>query len=83
VLVLHGDADPFAPAEQVAGLEKELKDADVKYKLVLYPGAVHAFTNPAAGDDPSKGAAYNAEADKASMEEMRVFFSELFTEQKE
>lgn len=83
VLVLHGAADPFAPAEQVAGLEKEFKDAGVNYKLILYPDAVHAFTNPAAGDDPSKGAAYNAEAEKAAMEEMRVFLSELFSEKKE
>jgi len=33
-----------------------------------YPGAVHSFTKPEAGNDPSKGQAYNEAADKGSWE---------------
>jgi dienelactone hydrolase len=45
---------------------------------VQYPGAVHAFTQKAAGNDNSKGGAYNEAADKASWEEMKAFFDRLF-----
>jgi dienelactone hydrolase len=48
----------------------------VDWQLVKYSGAVHAFTNPEAGNDPSKGAAYNERADKSSWEHMKVFFAE-------
>jgi dienelactone hydrolase len=78
ILVLHGAADPFAPAEQVAGLEKELTDAKADWQVVLYSGAVHAFTQKEAGDDPSKGAAYNESADRRSWLAMQAFFKELF-----
>lgn len=78
VLVLHGAADPFAPAAQVAALEKELTDADVDWQVVLYGGAVHAFTQKEAGDDPSKGAAYQESADKRSWVAMESFLKEIF-----
>ncbi len=78
VLALHGADDPFVPAKDVAAFEKEMQDAKVDYKLVSYPGAVHSFTQKAAGDDNSKGAAYNEAADKASWAEMRAFFERLF-----
>ncbi|MBE7497662.1 MAG: dienelactone hydrolase family protein [Verrucomicrobiaceae bacterium] len=78
VLALHGAEDPFVPVKDVAAWEQEMKDAGVDYKLVQYPGAVHAFTQKGAGNDNSKGAAYNEAADKASWEEMRQFFDRLF-----
>lgn len=78
MLVLHGAGDPHIPQEQVAAFEKEMKEAGVDYRVVQYPGAVHSFTVPEAGDDPSKGAAYNAAADRKSWEEMKRFFAELF-----
>lgn len=78
VLVLHGADDPFVPAQGIAAFEKEMQDAKVEYKLVSYPGAVHSFTQKAAGNDNSKGAAYNEAADKASWEEMRTFLVRVF-----
>ena len=77
VLVLHGADDPFAPRAQVLQLEDEMKNAGVDYEVVLYPGAVHSFTNPDSGNDPSKGAAYNAAADKQSWEAMKLFFKKV------
>lgn len=70
------------PAEQVDAFKKEMDEAKVNYKFVAYPFAVHAFTNPNADKAGLNGVAYNEEADKASMEEMRAFFRELFTEPK-
>ena len=55
-----------------------LRKAGVDWQLVAYGGAVHAFTNPAAGNDNSKGAAYNEKADKRSWEAMKQFFGEIF-----
>ena len=78
VLALHGADDPFVPAADIAAFEKEMKDAGVAYQLVSYPGAVHAFTQKAAGNDNSKGAAYNEAADQASWQEMKTFFEKLF-----
>lgn len=78
VLILHGADDPYAPKEQVLALEDEMRKAGVDYQVHLYGGAVHSFTVPDAGDDPSKGAAYNATADKRSWAAMRDFFSEIF-----
>ena len=74
MLALHGADDPFVPKAGIDAFEAEMTSAGVDYKLVQYPGAVHAFTQKAAGDDNSKGAAYNAAADKASWEEMNRFF---------
>jgi dienelactone hydrolase len=39
---------------------------------------VHSFTNPGAGNDPSRGNAYDAVADRRSWEHMKVFFAEIF-----
>ena len=78
VLVLHGADDPYAPAAQVAALEKELTLARADWQVILYGGAVHAFTQKEAGNDNSKGAAYNEAADHRSWAAARAFFAELF-----
>jgi dienelactone hydrolase len=79
VLALHGADDPFVSAQDLAAFEQEMKDAGVDYKLVQYPGAVHSFTQKSAGNDNSKGAAYNEAADKASWDEMKAFFFRIFS----
>ena len=66
VLALHGADDPYVPPAEVAGFMEEMRAAKVDWQLVAYGGAVHAFTNQAAGSDPSKGAAYQAKADARS-----------------
>ena len=78
VLVLHGADDPYVPAEQVAAFQKEMTDAKADWQMVLYSGAVHAFTQKEAGNDNSKGAAYNEAADRRSWVAMKAFFAELF-----
>lgn len=78
VLVLHGADDPSVPDAQVKAFEDEMRGAKVDYQLVKYAGAVHSFTDPAAGNDPSKGNAYDERADRRSWEHMKVFFAELF-----
>jgi len=78
ILVLHGADDPYAPASQVEDLRKEMKAAGADLEVILYQGAVHAFTQPQAGDDPSKGAAFHDQSDRKSWRAMKDFFAELF-----
>ena len=78
VLALHGADDPFVPAQDVAAFEDEMRQARVDWQLVKYGGAVHSFTDRAAGNDNSKGAAYNEPADRRSWEAMKAFFAEIF-----
>lgn len=78
VLVLHGADDPLVPDAEVAAFQKEMREARVDWTMISYGGAVHSFSNPAAGNDPKKGFAYNKRADQRSFEDMKRFFeSEL------
>jgi len=78
VLICHGADDPYVPATDVAALQDELRKAGVDWQMIYYSEAVHAFTRPDAGNDNSKGAAYNEKADKRSWEAMKDFFAEIF-----
>lgn len=78
LLVHHGEIDPYVPAKDIEAFEKELKDSKVKYELIKYPGAVHSFTEKAAGNDVSKGAAYNEAADLKSFEKSKEFLKSIF-----
>jgi dienelactone hydrolase len=79
VLVLHGGDDPAVPLTEVTSFENEMRNAKVDWEVVLYANTVHAFTDKHAGNDNSKGAAYNAEADKRSWIAMKDFFHEYLT----
>ncbi len=76
VLALHGAADPIVNAQAQDAFRKEMTDAHVKWQMVLYGGVVHSFTQKSAGNDPSKGGAYDAYADKQSWAEMTRLFHE-------
>jgi len=76
VLALHGADDPYVPAKEVAAFEEEMRQGGVDWQLIAYGGAVHSFTERDAGNDNSKGAAYNERADRRSWEAMKQFFTE-------
>lgn len=78
VLVLHGADDPFVPPPEVLAFQEEMRKAHVDWQMIVYGGAVHSFTNPNAGHDPSVGAAYNEKADKRSWQAMKTFLQEVF-----
>jgi dienelactone hydrolase len=78
VLVFHGAEDPFMPQEAVLAFQNEMRKAGADWQMVILGGAVHSFTVPEAGNDPSKGIAYNEKADKRSWEIMKLFFKEIF-----
>ena len=78
VLVLHGADDPFVPAKDITAFMEEMRAGKVDWSMVSYGNAVHSFTEVEAGNDNSRGAAYNAEADKRSWEAMQDFLAEIF-----
>lgn len=78
ILACHGADDPYVPAKDLAAFESEMRDNKVDWQLIAYGGAVHSFTQPMAGNDNSKGAAYNERADKRSWGAMKQFLGEVF-----
>lgn len=82
VLALHGADDPFVKPDEVLAFQNEMRKGGVDWYFVSYGNAVHSFSNTAAGNDNSKGAAYNEKADKRSWGAMRKFFKEIFRETK-
>lgn len=80
ILVCHGEKDDFVNAE-VAAFKKQMDSIGAKYDFKTYPNATHAFTNPDATEMGKKfkmPIEYNAAADTASWNDMKVFFNRLF-----
>ncbi|MCB1161727.1 MAG: dienelactone hydrolase family protein [Candidatus Krumholzibacteriia bacterium] len=78
VLVCQGAIDPYAKLSDLQRFVDEMEAGHIDYQVVVYSGAVHAFTQREAGDDTSAGAAYDAAADRRSWEAMRALFEEIF-----
>lgn len=77
VLVLHGADDPYVPQKDIESFQKEMNDSKADWQMIYYSGAVHAFTEKEAGNDNTKGAAYNEKADKRSWMHFMIFLREL------
>lgn len=82
IQVNHGANDAFVPPESVAAFHKEMRDANVDYMFIAHGGAVHSFTVKDAGNDPSKGMAYNETADRRSWDAMKSFLNEAMPAKK-
>ena len=78
IRVYHGAAEIFVTPAEVEAFKKEMTDAGADFQFHAFEGAVHAFTVPDAGNDPSTGAAYNEKADKESWAMLMDFFKEIF-----
>jgi len=80
ILVCHGEDDQFVKPEEVVTFKKEMDAVGASYTFKSYPGATHAFTNPEATEKGKKfniPVAYNAAADTASFNEMKIFFDRI------
>lgn len=78
ILILNGADDPFVKREQYDTLKKDLDAAKADYRIVEYPGAVHAFTNPEAtamGEKFNLPLKYDAKVDQESKTEAAKFFA--------
>jgi dienelactone hydrolase len=82
IVSFTGDEDPMIGADKVEAFKKEMDAANANYRVVTYPGAKHAFTNPGADELGKKfnlPLAYNAAADKDSWQQATVFLREIFS----
>jgi dienelactone hydrolase len=78
VLILNGADDPFVKREQYEALKKDFDAAKADYKIIEYPGAVHAFTNPEATELGKKfnlPLRYDAKVDQEAMAEASKLFA--------
>jgi len=77
VLVCHGEADKFVSQDDVNTFRRQMDSIGAVYTFKSYPNATHAFSNPDATEKGKKfnmPIAYNAAADAASWNDMKVFF---------
>jgi dienelactone hydrolase len=78
VLVCSGTGDPFATPAQRAAFETEMTNAAVAdWRLELYGGVKHSFTNRAADEWDQPGLGYDARADRRSWRSMLSLFDEV------
>ena len=78
ILVLHGADDPHVAPADITAFEQAMRQAGADWQMVFFGGAVHGFTNPAAGDNQASGVAYNARAARRSWRYMQDFFQEIW-----
>jgi dienelactone hydrolase len=78
VLVCIGADDPLIPPEQRLAFEDEMRAAGVDWRLNLYGGAKHSFTNPRADLMGWAALAYDATTDERSWRAMQDLFAEVF-----
>lgn len=71
ILVAHGDADELVTESDVARFEVEMQQAGVQYSLKRYPGAPHAYSNPASPN-------YRKAADQRAWADLTEFLQRLF-----
>jgi dienelactone hydrolase len=78
VLTQIGADDPIIPLEQRAAFEAEMTAAKVDWRMTVFGGAGHSFTNPESGRLGRPGFAYDEKADKRSWRAMLDLFDEVF-----
>ena len=82
ILVFTGEADKMIPPEQVAAFKDEMTKAGASFRVVVYPGVMHSFTNPDAdklGAQFKLPLAYDKKADEDSWAQAKKFFTEIFS----
>ncbi len=81
ILVLNGADDPFVKKEEYATFKADLDAAKADYRVIEYPGAVHAFTNPEAtalGKKFNLPLRYDAKVNSEAEAEASKFFIGVF-----
>ena len=78
VLVCIGTEDPIIPPEQRTAFEAEMRAAGVDWRMNLYGGAAHSFTNPEARRSGIPGIEYHEPTAARSWRAMIDLFDEVF-----
>ena len=78
VLVCIGADDPLIPEAQRVAFQDEMRAGGVDWRLYLYGGAAHSFTNEQAGLMGRPGIEYHAPTDARTWRVMLDLFEERF-----
>jgi dienelactone hydrolase len=78
VLALIGTEDPIVPADARLAFEKEMNEGKVDWRLVLFGGKGHSYSNPDVDAMNMPGFAYDEATDKRAWREMLNLFDEVF-----
>lgn len=81
VLVLHGSDDPYADWDEVTALKEELDAAEVDWQMIVFGGQHHSFTDPDA-NAPGQ-AEYHRPSAERSWKYMKLFFNEIFSQDRD
>jgi dienelactone hydrolase len=77
VLLFLGTDDPFVSADQRRAFEEEMREAGVAdWRIEVYGGVGHSFTNPRVDEMNMPGLAFDATADRRSWRSMLDLFDE-------
>jgi dienelactone hydrolase len=77
ILVLHGDADPVAPAESVIDFQKEMRRAQANWQFNIYSDAKHSFTGEGIVGDRTPEAGLHPQTDARSWQTTVEFLREV------
>jgi dienelactone hydrolase len=80
IMIHHGSADPFVKPAQVQNYLTTMEKSGLDWQMIIYTGAKHSFTNPAADKTGMPALGYNKAADHRSWGHMKMFFDEIFGE---
>jgi len=78
ILVAHGNADPFVPAERVGSFRDTLAKSTADWTMMEFGGVKHSFTNPAAGDYGIDALVYDSQADQQSWQMLLWLLGDTF-----
>ena len=78
ILVAHGNADPFVPAERVGAFRDALAKSAADWTMMEFGGVKHSFTNPGAGDYGIDALVYDPPADRQSWQMLLWLLDETF-----
>ena len=82
ILVCQGGSDKYSPEADQNMFKHQMDSIGATYSFISYPGAMHAFSNPAATELGKKfnlPIEYNVAADVNSWNDMKKFLSSLIT----
>lgn len=78
ILVLHGDADPVAPAESVVDFQNEMRLAQANWQINIYSDAKHSFTGEGVVGDRTLEAGLHPQTEARSCQTTVEFLREVF-----
>jgi dienelactone hydrolase len=78
VLVCVGTDDPLISVKERLAFEEEMRAGGVDWRMNLYGGTEHSFTNPASGLADRPGVTYHHLSDKRSWRAMLDLLDEAF-----